>query len=106
MSTKLSLVYITNPDLKTAQRISKHLLHRRLIACVNIFPIQSIYWWKGRLEQAREYVVLAKTQNKLYARVKSEVEKIHPYEVPCIVRLDGECNESFGKWLKRETAMI
>jgi periplasmic divalent cation tolerance protein len=100
---KLSLIYITNPDLKTAQRIARHLLQKRLIACVNIFPIRSMYWWKGKLEQAREQVVIAKTQPRLYARAKAAVEKIHPYEVPCIIRLDGECNKSFGKWLKKET---
>ncbi len=58
-----SLIYITTSDIKEAKKISKHLIKNRLVVCVNIIPqIESIYHWKGRIENATESVIIARTK--------------------------------------------
>ncbi|MBU0619585.1 divalent-cation tolerance protein CutA, partial [Patescibacteria group bacterium] len=50
------IIYITHPDLKTAKKIVASLMQSRLVACGNFFPIQSSYWWKGKIENSKEIV--------------------------------------------------
>ncbi len=97
----LVLIYVTNPSLAVARRIAKHLLKKKLIACANLFPpIYSMYSWKGKLKQGKEWLVILKTSSAKFEAVKKEIEKIHPYEVPCIVKLPASANRSFEAWVK------
>lgn len=98
------LIYITCKDNKEAKKISKHLLEKRLVACTNIHPIESMYWWKGKIQDDKEVVVLAKTGEKNYEKVKEEVKKLHSYEIPCILRIRAEANKEYNKWIERETS--
>jgi periplasmic divalent cation tolerance protein len=97
------LVYITNPTKKVAQKIAKHLLKNRLIACANIFEIESFYWWQKKIERTKEFVLLGKTIEKSFEKIKKEVEKIHPYETPCLLKIKAKANEKYLNWLKSET---
>ncbi len=96
-------VYITNPTEKEAEKIARHLLKKRLIACANIFPIKSLYHWKKRIAEDREFVLIAKTAAKNYGRIKKEVEKIHPYEIPCIAKIPATANPPYAAWIEKET---
>ena len=96
----LIFVYITNPSKEVARKIAKHLLKKKLVACVNIFPINSLYWWKDKITEDKEFVLIAKTTDGNFERVKREVEEMHPYEVPCIVRIQADSNKKYYDWLK------
>ncbi len=93
-------IYITNPTKENAKNIAKYLLKKKLIACANIFPIDSLYWWKNKIVDEKEIVLIAKTLEKNFEKVKKEVEKIHPYSIPCIVKIPVSCNQKYFKWLK------
>jgi periplasmic divalent cation tolerance protein len=97
------IIYITNKNLEEAKKIGEHLLKKRLIACVNYFPINSAYWWKNKIDYSNEIVSLVKTKKENWNKVKAEIEKIHPYETPCIMKIDVEANDSYEKWIKKET---
>lgn len=96
---KMILIYITCKDEKEAVKISKHLLNKRLIACSNIHPIRSMYLWNKKIEDEKEYVIIAKTKEKNYKNIKEEVKKLHSYDVPCILKINAEANESYAKWV-------
>jgi len=96
-------IYITNPGKKEAGKIANHLIKKRLIACANIFPIESLYWWEGKIANEKEYAVIAKTRSSNFNKVKKAVEKIHPYKVPCIVKIPVTSNNKFYRWVKNET---
>lgn len=100
---KTILVYTTNPDFKSAKKLADHLLRNKLIACANFFPVQSSYHWKGKIEHGREVVAILKTQKGLWNRVKREVAKVHPYETPCILKIEIEANKEFTSWIRQET---
>lgn len=79
-----------------------HLLKKRLIACANISPIDSLYWWKNKITDEREFVVVAKTLESKFRKAKTEIEKIHSYSVPCIIKIPARANEKYFRWLKAE----
>ena len=91
--------YITHPDETTARDIVGRLLEERLIACANIFPISSMYRWEGVVQNESEWVSLVKTSLELEKQVESAVLKIHPYETPCILRMEVRANEAYEKWI-------
>jgi len=95
-------VYITNPSKEEATEIAKHLLKKRLIACANIFPINSMYWWESKIAEEEEFILIAKTIEGNFEKLKKEVEKIHPYSIPCIVKIPVSSNEKYFEWLKNE----
>lgn len=96
------IIYITHKNRKEAKKVAEALLRDRLIACVNYFPIESSYWWKGEIATSKEIVTLVKTKKENWVKVKKAVEAIHPYETPCIMKLDVESNASYAKWIEDE----
>ena len=99
---KIVLVYIPNSSKDEADKLAKHLLERRLIGCANIFPISSMYWWKGKITNDNEVVLIAKTTEVKFEEVKAEVEKVHPYDTPCILRISADVTASYFDWLNSE----
>jgi len=99
------LVYITVNNADEARKVGKEIVSQRLAACVNILgPIQSMYWWKGNLQEDNEMVVIAKTTAALVPRLIERVKAVHSYEVPCIVALPlTEGNPDFLNWIAQET---
>lgn len=95
-------VYITNPTKREAKKIANHLLKKRLIACANIFSTNSLYWWKGKVVDDNEFVLIAKTTKANFKKVKNEVEKIHSYKIPCVIKIPGIANKKYFDWLKKE----
>ena len=96
-------LYTTCKDKKEAEKISMHLLKKRLIACANMLPIKSMYWWNYKIVNDSEYAVLAKTNSKNYKKAVDEVKKIHSYKIPCILRIEARANKEYEDWLGKET---
>jgi len=97
--------YVTVPDRATARRIARAIIERRLAACANFWPIESIYHWRGKREEAHEFVLVFKTRRSLLKKVITEIRRMHPYEVPCIVSYPmGPALGAFADWIDSETA--
>ena len=79
-------------------------MENREAFCVNIIPqIHSIYPWKGKVEEADEVLVLAKTKSKLITKVMERIKRLHSYELPEIISLRIErTTKEVEKWLKEE----
>lgn len=85
---KYIVILTTYPSIKEARRITEKLLGKRLIACANIAAgIESIFWWKGRIDKAGEVLVIMKTVKRHFRAVSREIKMSHSYEVPEIVSL-------------------
>jgi periplasmic divalent cation tolerance protein len=98
------LFYVTHSDEAAARRVSEHLVNERLAACANIFPITSAYWWQGAVQHEGEWVSVLKTRLDLEEKLEAEIQKIHPYETPCILRFEVRANEAYEDWIAAETA--
>src|SRR3989338_3792182 len=98
----MTLAYIICKDAIEAEKISLRLLKKRLIACANIFPIRSMYRWKGKIMNEAENVIIAKTNEANFNKVVGEVKKIHSYDIPCILKIGSTANKEFEKWADKE----
>jgi periplasmic divalent cation tolerance protein len=97
-------VYLTARDSTEAKQISRTLVLEKLVACVNYFPIESIYHWKGVVEESEEIALIAKTRSDLVEKVIQRVKQIHSYEVPCVVSWKIEMgNPDFLEWIQEST---
>jgi len=95
------VIFITCANKKEAKLISLLLLKKRLAACVNIIgKIESFFWWQGKVDQAKEALLIIKSQRGELAGIIKLVKSIHSYEVPEIISLPiigGE--RKYLKWL-------
>ena len=86
-----------------AHRIGKGLLQKRLIVCYNLFPIESAYWWKGKIEEGKEAMMLMKTTEENFEKVHEYIERQSGYEVPEVIQLGvAKANDSYLQWLLAE----
>lgn len=99
------VVFITASSYEEARKIGDALVSQRKAACVNIVPrVNSLFWWKGKIEDAEESLLVVKTRAKLFPDVVSTVKGIHSYEVPEIIALPIiEGNPDYLKWIDEET---
>ena len=98
----MTIAYIICKDKKEAQKVSIHLLKKRLIACANIFPVNSLYWWNKKIVNEAENIIIAKTNDKNFDKVVVEVKKNHSYKIPCILKINSEANKEYEKWSSKE----
>ncbi len=97
------IVGITCETRDSAKRISRVLLEKRLIACSNIFPVESFFWWKGSFESSQEVFLMCKSLDSKYHAIKEAVEEIHEYDVPLIEAWKVDyINEDYEKFLNEE----
>jgi len=95
-----SIIYITAGDLAEARKIGRVLVEERLAACANLFPITSIFRWKGNIDEASEFGIIVKTRTERVEEIEKRVKEIHSYEVPCVVSFtidDG--SPEYLKWI-------
>ena len=83
------VVLVTCASAGQAHKIARALVAARLAACGNVFeaPVRSIYRWKGRVESAKEFLLVLKTSRKRFAAVERAVRELHSYDVPEIIAL-------------------
>jgi len=59
--------------------------------------------WTGKIQEVDESIAFLKTRKDNWKKVRDELQKIHPYEVPCIIRIDVEANEDYESWVNKQT---
>ena len=104
-AAEIVVVMITTGSEAEAEAVGEALLAGRLVACVNrITGVKSRYWWQGALEEAEEWLLVAKTQRALFPRVLEAVRAHHTYEVFEAIALPVvECNPDYARWVVEST---
>lgn len=100
--TCLALVSLPKID---AAAMSRGLIRERLAACVSIGPNQtSVYRWHGKIETAREVLLMAKTKKSLQREFLSFVKKHHSYTTPEILFISIQSGfRPYLQWIEKET---
>jgi periplasmic divalent cation tolerance protein len=93
---RLLAVHTTVATLEDAHAIARALVERRLAACAQIEPIESVYVWKDEVQQEREFRLLVKTTAARYDAVEAAIRALHPYELPAIYAVETE--RAFGPY--------
>jgi len=98
-------VFTTVEKKEDADRIASAVVRKRVAACAQILgPIHSTYWWKGKVEEAGEWLCVMKTRKDLFSDLEKEIRSMHPYEVPEIIALPIVAgSKSYLEWIDEET---
>jgi periplasmic divalent cation tolerance protein len=107
-TAQFRVVLVTAPDLKTARRLARAALGKRLVACANLIPgLESHYWWRGKIESSREVLLLFKTRAACLGKLEKLILAEHSYDTPEFVVLQLTAGtERYLAWLKRETEAL
>ncbi len=105
MPSDYVIVLTTLPASVDRAAFAETLVREHLAACVNVLPeMQSVYRWKGKVEQEREHQVLIKTTAVRLHDVQARIRELHPYDVPelLVLRVDGG-DEMYLDWISQST---
>jgi len=98
------VLFITTGADEEAQLISRVLLEQKKAACINIIPkVSSLFWWQGKIDSARESLLVVKTRASLVEEVVELVKKIHSNDIPEIIALPiVGGNRDYLDWVGKE----
>ncbi|MGA2100093.1 MAG: divalent-cation tolerance protein CutA [Candidatus Sulfotelmatobacter sp.] len=99
--TDKRIVLSTAGSEEEARKIARHLVERKLAACVNIVPqIESIYRWQGKVEEARECLLLIKTTAERFPAVRDALHQLHSYDLPeCVAITVEDGGSGYLNWI-------
>lgn len=88
--TVYSVVLTTAGSKEEAEAIATALIEAKLAACVNLFPVQSIYTWQGKVQREAEWQLVIKTRLDCFDELSAKVKALHSYDVPELIALPIE----------------
>lgn len=104
MAQDVLVVLVTCPPDK-AQAIAEALVEERVAACVNVVgALQSVYRWKGAVQNDREALLIAKTTRDRFEALKDSVLRQHPYDLPEVIAFTVDRGHPpYLEWLVEST---
>jgi periplasmic divalent cation tolerance protein len=96
------VVLVTCGSAREAKKIARAVVAKRLAACANIYAgdVESVYRWKGKVESAREVLMVIKSSRKRFPALEQEIRKLHSYEVPEIIALSiARGSRGYLEWI-------
>jgi periplasmic divalent cation tolerance protein len=104
--TDKRLVLSTAGSEAEARKIAQQLVEQQLAACVNIIPqIESIYRWQGKVESAREWLLVIKTTVDKFPAVRDAIRELHSYDLPeCIAIAIEDGSADYLEWIGESVA--
>ena len=98
------IIISTYPNKKSISKIANDLVTNKIVACVNISKISSVYSWKNKIEHTSEYLAIFKTITKNKTVLKKKIKETHPYDVPELIEVEvTSINKSYLRWLIEST---
>ncbi|MFZ0735114.1 MAG: divalent-cation tolerance protein CutA [Candidatus Sulfotelmatobacter sp.] len=99
--TDKRIVLSTAGSEEEARKIARYLVENKLAACVNIVPqIESIYRWQGKVESAREWLLVIKTTAATFPSVRDAIGELHSYDVSeCIALSIDDGSPDYLRWI-------
>lgn len=101
------VVLVNCANAREAHRLALSLVVERLAACVSVqgTTARSVYRWKGKLERAREVMLVIKTSKRLFAPLERRVRQLHSYAVPEIIALPVTAgSRDYLAWIEQSVA--
>jgi len=96
------VVFCTVPS-EVARDIAGQIIDKKLAACVNVFPVRSIFRWEGRICDDTEELLIIKTTCSAADELTNFLVSIHPYDLPelfCLPVMSS--HEEFLNWVAGE----
>jgi periplasmic divalent cation tolerance protein len=99
------IIFVTAASEQEAASLGRTLVEEGLAACANIIPsIRSIYRWKGEIWDERETLIIIKSREDLFERIRSRIRELHSYEVPEITAITVDKGDAdYVQWIEAVT---
>ena len=103
-SAELLIIVTSFASLEDAKKMAHQLLEGHLAACVQIQEgVHSIYRWEGKICEASEVLLSAKTVADKWVDISNFIKSHHPYDLPEMIAYAPEKYEAlYGKWVQAE----
>ena len=98
---KVLLLVATECNKKAAKKIAKLLLKKKLAACVSLKEINSIYEWKGKIEEVNEVEILIKSKPVLINALVVFLQKEISYKVPQFIYKKFKSEKNYINWVNK-----
>ncbi len=92
-------IVLTNVPPDKADEIARTLVEERFAACINIYPIKSVYRWKGAIEVDDEQTLLIKVAADRVDALRTRLDELHPYDVMEFVTLAVDVSTSLPAYV-------
>ena len=95
------IVLVTCASKEEAEKLARGIVESRLAACVNVVPaVESFFWWEGKIDVAKELLLIIKTRRSAFAALERYVKAHHSYQVPEVVFLPIQAgHRPYMNWL-------
>ncbi|MEM7773501.1 MAG: divalent-cation tolerance protein CutA [Cyanobacteria bacterium P01_A01_bin.37] len=94
---------MTASSQEEAKTIASQLIEQRLAACVNLFPVHSIYRWNDGVCNDDEWQLIIKTDLKKFPALQEQAIAIHSYDVPELIAIPiVQGYEPYLHWVTQE----
>lgn len=95
----IAIIYSSFPSRSAALEMGKKLIESGIIACSNVFKVDSQYIWKGEFHEEEEYGAYFKTTIEKKNEAVKFINKNHPYDIPMISSHDVVVNNAYKAWM-------
>lgn len=103
-ASKFVAVRTTLEKASSATTLAEQIVEGGLAACVQYYPVRSVYRWKGTVEKASEFVLEAKTTDTQAKELMEFIRARHPYDVPeLVVTPISSGSDDYLAWIGAET---
>jgi periplasmic divalent cation tolerance protein len=93
-------VVLTNAPAADSERIARQLVEEHCAACVNLYPIRSVYFWKDQVHLDEEVMLIMKVAQEGVERLQQRLHELHPYELPEFVVLEVDAQASSREYVE------
>ena len=101
------IIQCTFPDIKSAKKLSKILLSKKLAACIHLQKIESLYIWQENIENAKEISVNIKTKLTNFSKIEKIIKENHPYKLPQVIAVEiTKISPDYLSWIETNLQQI
>ncbi len=98
---KFCLLFLTCTNQTEADKITRRLLEKHLIACAKSFPVKSQFLWHEKIDSSSEILLIMESCEEKFEEVESEIMRLHSYDTPVLISVPiGKIAKKTQAWLQ------
>lgn len=94
-------LWLTCADKTEAEKITKALLEKHLVACAKQVPVSSDFLWQGKVDHNDEILLIMDSREDLFDQIEAEIARLHSYEIFVLQAIPiSKISKQAEVWLK------
>ena len=82
------MIITTTDSKKNAVNIAKILIHKKIVACVQIDNVKSFFYYQSKCREDLEFRLMIKAPSRNYNTIERVIKSEHNYQLPQIIKFD------------------